>query len=144
MFSKLFALAAVATAVVAAPAPWDGGSGGSTTATPQCCQSVENSSDPVTAALVKSLIGVDVSGLNIPIGTGCSAIAVAGGVEWYASLAGAPGTGADSHTATRTRSLAAPSTRVTQPSLREAKTQCLYVPAGALIGLDCVPIIANA
>jgi hypothetical protein len=112
MFSKLFTLAFVATAVVAAPAPWDGGSGGSTTAGPQCCQWVENSSDPATAALVKSLLGIDVSGLNIPIGTGCSAIAVAGGVEWYVFLAYTPGTDADAHTATRTRSLAAPSTRV--------------------------------
>jgi hypothetical protein len=81
MFSQLFTLAFVASAVVAAPAPWDGGSG-SSTGTPLCCQQVENSSDPGVASLIKSLIGVDVSGLNVPVGTGCSGIAVAGGVEW--------------------------------------------------------------
>jgi hypothetical protein len=81
MFSKIFTLAFVATAVVAAPAPWDGGSGGSTTSTPQCCQSVENSSNPLVASLVKALIGIDVSGLNIPIGQGCSGISVVGGVS---------------------------------------------------------------
>jgi hypothetical protein len=83
MFAKIFtlALAGFATLAVAAPAP-NGGSGGSSTSTPQCCQSVSNSSNPLVAALVKALIGVDVSGLNIPIGTGCSGIAVAGGVQW--------------------------------------------------------------
>jgi hypothetical protein len=143
MFSKLFTLAFVATAVVAAPAPWDGGSGGSTTAGPQCCQWVENSSSPGVASLVESLIGVDVSSLNIPIGTGCSAIGVAGGVEWYASLAGAPGTGANPRTATRTRSLAAPSTRVRFRSSGDADG-VLTDPAGAAIGLNCIPVIVNA
>jgi hypothetical protein len=81
MFSKIFTLAFVATAVVAAPAPWDGGSGGSTTGTPQCCQTVKNSSDPAVAALVFALLGLDVSGLNIPIGQGCSGISAVGGVS---------------------------------------------------------------
>jgi hypothetical protein len=85
MFSKLFALAVVATLAMAAPAPNDGGSG-STTGTPQCCQSIWNAPyDPAVSSLVSKLIGVDVSTLNVPIGTGCSGIAVAGGVEWYAS-----------------------------------------------------------
>jgi hypothetical protein len=81
MFSQLFTLAFVATLAVAAPTPNDGGSG-SSTSTPLCCQDVQNSSDPGVASLIKSLVGVDVSGLNVPIGTGCSGIAVAGGVEW--------------------------------------------------------------
>jgi hypothetical protein len=80
MFAKVFTLALAGFAALAAAAPTDGGSG-STTATPQCCQSVKNSSDPIVAALVKALIGVDVSGLNIPIGQGCSGISVVGGVE---------------------------------------------------------------
>jgi hypothetical protein len=80
MFAKIFTLALAGFATLAVAAP-NGGSG-SSTASPQCCQWVENSSTPGVAALVKALIGVDVSGLNIPIGTGCSGIAVAGGVQW--------------------------------------------------------------
>jgi hypothetical protein len=84
MFAKVFtlALAGFATLAAAAPAPNGGGSGGSTTGTPQCCQKVENSSDPLVASLVKALLGIDVSGLNIPIGQGCSGISVVGGVSW--------------------------------------------------------------
>jgi hypothetical protein len=81
MFAKLFTLAFVATLAVAAPAPNDGGSG-SSTSTPLCCQQVDNSSDPWVSTLVKSLIGIDVSGLNVPIGTGCAGLSVVGGVEW--------------------------------------------------------------
>jgi hypothetical protein len=83
MFAKLFTLAFVATLAVAAPTPNDGGSG-STTGTPLCCQSVTNSDnlDSATSALLSGLLGVDVSSLNIPIGQGCSGIAVVGGVEW--------------------------------------------------------------
>jgi hypothetical protein len=80
MFAKVFTLALTGFATLAVAAP-NGGSG-STTGTTQCCQWVENSNTPGVAALVKALIGVNVSGLNIPIGTGCSAIAVAGGVQW--------------------------------------------------------------
>jgi hypothetical protein len=80
MFAKVFTLALAGFAALAVAAPTDGGSG-SSTGTPQCCQSVTNSSDPIVAALVKALIGVDVSGLNIPIGQGCSGISVVGGVS---------------------------------------------------------------
>jgi hypothetical protein len=84
MFTKVFtlALAGLATLAVAMPTPNDGGSGGSTTSTPQCCQSVKNSSDPEVCSLVESLIGLDVSGLNVPIGTGCAPISILGGVQW--------------------------------------------------------------
>jgi hypothetical protein len=119
MSTKLFtlALAGFAALAAAAPAPWDGGSGGgSTTGTPQCCQDVQNSSDPTTAALVKALLGIDVSGLNVPIGTGCSGLSVVGGVEWYARAGAArPCSDADGAAATRTRSLAARSTPVRNP-----------------------------
>jgi hypothetical protein len=83
MFAKLFTLAFVATLAVAAPAPNDGGSG-STTGTPLCCQSVTNSDnlDSTTVGLIKALLGIDVSGLNIPIGQGCTGLSVVGGVEW--------------------------------------------------------------
>jgi hypothetical protein len=81
MFAKLFTLAFVATLAVAAPAP-NGGSG-STTGTPLCCQSVTNSDnlDSTTVGLIKTLLGIDVSGLNIPIGQGCAGLSVVGGVS---------------------------------------------------------------
>jgi hypothetical protein len=80
MYAKVFTIALAGLATLTAATP-TGGSGGSTTAGPQCCQNVQNSSNPWVAALVKALVGVDVSGLNVPIGTGCSGIAVAGGVQ---------------------------------------------------------------
>jgi hypothetical protein len=49
----------------------------------QCCQDVENSSDvdSWTAGIIKGLLGVDISSLNIPIGTGCTPVSVLGGVS---------------------------------------------------------------
>jgi hypothetical protein len=82
MFAKVFTLALAGFATLAAAAPTDGGSG-STTGTPQCCQNVENSSDPWVSSLVKAVLGIDVSGLNVPIGTGCSGLSIVGGVQWY-------------------------------------------------------------
>jgi hypothetical protein len=83
MFSKLSISALALTLVgVAAAAPAGGGDSGCSTAGAQCCQNVQNSGDADVASLVKSLIGVDVSGLNVPIGTGCSSIDILGGVSW--------------------------------------------------------------
>jgi hypothetical protein len=79
MFSKAFvATIALAGAVSAAPT---GGSGSTSGA--QCCQNVTNSSkvDPTTAGILAGLLGVVVSGLNVPIGTGCTPISVLGGVS---------------------------------------------------------------
>jgi hypothetical protein len=59
------ALAGFTALDLAAPS---GSSGGSSTGSAQFCQKVENSSDLLVAPLVKALIGLDVSGLNIPIG----------------------------------------------------------------------------
>jgi hypothetical protein len=80
-FAPLLALAAVAVAVPT-------GGTGPTTGTQQCCQNVTNSSklDSVTKGLIKALLGVDVSNLNIPIGTGCTPIAILGGVQWSVQL----------------------------------------------------------
>jgi hypothetical protein len=82
MFAKLFTLAFVASLAVAAPAPNGGGSGGSTTGTPLCCQSVTNSDNLDSSTLgLLSLLGVVLSGLNIPIGQGCAGLSVVGGVS---------------------------------------------------------------
>jgi hypothetical protein len=74
-FAPLLALAAVATAIPTGTSP----SGGA-----QCCQNVTNSSEvgSVTKGLIFALLGIDISALNVPIGTGCTPIAVAGGVSW--------------------------------------------------------------
>jgi hypothetical protein len=49
----------------------------------QCCQNVKNSSDVSSGVIgiIKGLLGVDVSDLNIPIGTGCTPVAILGGVS---------------------------------------------------------------
>ncbi|KAJ7077539.1 hypothetical protein B0H15DRAFT_861605 [Mycena belliarum] len=43
----------------------------------QCCTSVQNSSSSACSA-VAALVGLDLSGLNVPVGLGCSPITVIG------------------------------------------------------------------
>ncbi|KAJ7469694.1 hydrophobin [Mycena latifolia] len=43
----------------------------------QCCTSVQSSSSSAVSA-VAALLGLDLSGLNVPIGLGCSAITAVG------------------------------------------------------------------
>jgi hypothetical protein len=82
MFSKVFITALALVGAVSA-VPTGSGSGGSTTPSQQCCQNVENSQhlDSATQGLLGGLLTVVLSGLNIPIGTGCTPIAVLGGVS---------------------------------------------------------------
>jgi hypothetical protein len=80
MFSKVFITAlALVGAVSAIPT----GSGTSTTPSQQCCQNVENSQSlsSATKSLLGPLLSVVLSGLSVPIGTGCTPIAIAGGVS---------------------------------------------------------------
>ncbi|KAJ7659092.1 fungal hydrophobin [Mycena polygramma] len=44
---------------------------------PQCCSSVESSSSSAVSA-VAALLGLDLTGLNVPIGLSCSPITVIG------------------------------------------------------------------
>jgi hypothetical protein len=79
MLSKIFVTAlALVGAVSAAPTGGSGSTGGA-----QCCQNVQNSSqlDAITKGILGGLLGVVVSGLNVPIGTGCTPISVLGGVS---------------------------------------------------------------
>ncbi|KAJ7063920.1 hydrophobin [Mycena amicta] len=69
MFNKLVALFALFTLAAAAPSPRADG--------PQCCASVIPTSDPSLAAL-SALVGVNLAGLNVPIGLSCSPITVIG------------------------------------------------------------------
>jgi hypothetical protein len=82
MFAKLTLVTLATFAALAGAAPTDGGSSNPSGA--QCCRNVENSSkvDSLTAGLIKGLLGIDISGLNVPIGTGCTPIAILGGVSW--------------------------------------------------------------
>ncbi|KAJ7083587.1 hydrophobin [Mycena belliarum] len=43
----------------------------------QCCTSVQNSNSAACSA-VAALVGLDLSGLNVPVGLGCSPITVVG------------------------------------------------------------------
>ncbi|KAJ7664983.1 hydrophobin 1 [Mycena rosella] len=80
MFSKLSVVVASALITLAAAIPntarWS-----TPPVTPpnsnQCCTSVQSSSSSAVSA-VASLLGLDLSGLDIPIGLGCSPITVIG------------------------------------------------------------------
>jgi hypothetical protein len=78
-FTKTFVTLALAAGVLANPT-W---SAPKPTGGAQCCQNVKNSSqvDSVTKGLLKTLLGIDISALNVPIGTGCAPISVLGGVS---------------------------------------------------------------
>jgi hypothetical protein len=86
MFSK-FILSALALAATVSALPGGGSSSPSqcTTSAPQCCQNVMNcnDADPSVLGILSGLLGVDASGLNVPIGTGCTPIDILGGVSWY-------------------------------------------------------------
>ncbi|KAJ7710519.1 hypothetical protein B0H17DRAFT_1027204 [Mycena rosella] len=76
MFSKLSVVVASALITLAAAIP--------TTTPPvtpptsnQCCSSVQSSSSSSVAA-VAALLGLDLSGLDVPVGLGCSPITVIG------------------------------------------------------------------
>ena len=85
MFAKLSLVALAGFAAFANAAPTGGSespAGHCNTGSPQCCNHVDNSSDPLVGGLIKALLGIDVSGLNIPIGQGCTALNLLGGVSW--------------------------------------------------------------
>jgi hypothetical protein len=86
-FTKTFVTLALAASAFAVPT---GGSSGSSGA--QCCQNVTNwnSVDSDTKGLITGLLGVVISDLNVPIGTGCTPVAILGGVSWYAWLNPSP------------------------------------------------------
>ncbi|KAJ7076585.1 fungal hydrophobin [Mycena belliarum] len=74
MFSKLSVVVTTVliTLAAAVPAP--------NTTPPtsvQCCSSVQSSSSTAVSAIA-ALLGLDLSGLNVPIGLGCSPITVIG------------------------------------------------------------------
>ncbi|KAJ7143037.1 hypothetical protein C8R44DRAFT_866284 [Mycena epipterygia] len=76
MFSKLSIVATSALITLAAAIPWTTPPVTPPTS-PQCCSSVQSSSSSSVSA-VAALLGLDLSGLNIPVGLDCSHITVVG------------------------------------------------------------------
>ncbi|KAF7290432.1 Hydrophobin 2 [Mycena chlorophos] len=74
MFSKLIALFAIATVVVAAP---NSTPPVTTPSSDQCCASVVPSTSTAASA-VAALVGLDLTGLDVPVGLSCSPITVVG------------------------------------------------------------------
>ncbi|KAJ7128583.1 hypothetical protein C8R44DRAFT_979230 [Mycena epipterygia] len=76
MFSKLSIVATSVLITLAAAIPWT-----TPPVTPptsnQCCTSVQSSSS-TSVSSVAALLGLDLSGLNVPVGLGCSPITVIG------------------------------------------------------------------
>ncbi|KAJ7276755.1 fungal hydrophobin [Mycena rebaudengoi] len=79
MFSKLSVIVASVLVTLAAATPTARTNTPPTTPqnSPQCCNSVV-SSGSTAASAVAALLGLDLTGLNVPIGLSCSPITVAG------------------------------------------------------------------
>ncbi|KAJ7898587.1 fungal hydrophobin [Mycena olivaceomarginata] len=78
MFSKLSLVAASVLITLAAAIPGGTPPPPVTPPTsPQCCTSVESSTSSAVSA-VAALLGLDLTGINVPIGLGCSPITVVG------------------------------------------------------------------
>ncbi|KAJ7301199.1 fungal hydrophobin [Mycena albidolilacea] len=78
MFSKLsVAVASVLITLAAATPTGTPPPPVTTPSSPQCCASVVSSTSAAASA-VAALIGLDLSGLNVPIGLSCSPITVVG------------------------------------------------------------------
>ncbi|KAJ7128319.1 hypothetical protein C8R44DRAFT_732658 [Mycena epipterygia] len=76
MFSKLSIISTSVLITLAAAMPWTTPPVTPPTST-QCCSSVQSSSSSSVSA-VAALLGLDLSGLNVPVGLGCSPITVIG------------------------------------------------------------------
>ncbi|KAJ7260733.1 hydrophobin 2 [Mycena rebaudengoi] len=79
MFSKLSVIVASVLVTLAAATPMARTSTPPTTPqnSPQCCNSVVSSSSTAASA-VAALLGLDLTGLDVPVGLSCSPITVVG------------------------------------------------------------------
>ncbi|KAF7326468.1 Hydrophobin 2 [Mycena sanguinolenta] len=77
MFSKLSVVAVSVLVTLAAAMPGGTKPPVTTPTSNQCCSSVESSSSNAVG-LVAALLGLDLSGLDVPIGLSCSPITVLG------------------------------------------------------------------
>ncbi|KAJ7441064.1 hydrophobin 2 [Mycena galericulata] len=76
MFSMLSVVVSSVLITLAAAAPWTTPPVTPSTSN-QCCNSVVSSSSSA-ASLVAALLGLDLTGLNVPVGLSCSPITVLG------------------------------------------------------------------
>ncbi|KAJ7128485.1 hypothetical protein C8R44DRAFT_873201 [Mycena epipterygia] len=76
MFSKLSIIATSVLITLAAAMPWTTPPVTTPTSS-QCCSSVQSSSSSSVSAVAATL-GLDLSGLDVPVGLGCSPITVIG------------------------------------------------------------------
>ncbi|KAJ6532830.1 fungal hydrophobin [Mycena vulgaris] len=76
MFSKLSVVVTSVLITLAAATPWNGPPVTPPTS-PQCCTSVVSSTNAAASA-VAALLGLDLTGLSVPIGLTCSPITVGG------------------------------------------------------------------
>ncbi|KAJ7659320.1 hydrophobin 2 [Mycena polygramma] len=76
MFSKLSIVVASVLITLAAAMPWDTPPV-TPPSSPQCCNSVVSSSSTAASA-VAALLGLDLTGLDVPVGLSCSPITVIG------------------------------------------------------------------
>jgi hypothetical protein len=149
-FTKTFITLACVASALAAPTLGSrggsgGGSGGGSSSGAQCCQNVSNWNDvdSATKGIIFALIGVVISDLNVPIGTGCTPIDILGGVSWYVLTS--------IHPFVVTNQITSNTNTVTcgQVFAREFtlhlpyRLRCLIVFSAQLIGINCVPVTAN-
>ncbi|KAJ7880910.1 fungal hydrophobin [Mycena leptocephala] len=76
MFSKISVIVTSVLITLAAAMPWDTPPVTPPTS-PQCCNSVVSSSSTAASA-VAALLGLDLTGLDVPVGLSCSPITVVG------------------------------------------------------------------
>jgi hypothetical protein len=125
-FTKTFVALALAASAIAVPT----GSGGSgSTSSAQCCQNVTNSSsikstDPL--GLLLGLLGVSLSNLNVPIGTGCTPIDILGGVSCNTNTVQCGSVYARKFSGTLVQEI-----------------KLIYCPSAQLIGINCIPVTIN-
>ncbi|KAJ7827439.1 fungal hydrophobin [Mycena leptocephala] len=77
MFSKLSVVVTSVLITLAAAMPWDTPPPVTPPTSPQCCNSVVSSSSTAASA-VAALLGLDLTGLDVPVGLSCSPITVVG------------------------------------------------------------------
>ncbi|KAJ7457537.1 hydrophobin 2 [Mycena galericulata] len=77
MFSKLSLVATSVLITLAAATPWTTPPPVTPPTSDQCCDSVASSSS-APASAVAALLGLDLTGLDVPVGLSCSAITVVG------------------------------------------------------------------
>jgi hypothetical protein len=128
-FTKTFVTLALAVSAIAVPTGSGGGGSTPPSSGAQCCQNVTNSSsikstDPL--GLLLGLLGIVVSNLNVPIGTGCTPIDILGGVSCNTNTVQCGSVYARKFSVTLVQEI-----------------KLIYCPSAQLIGINCIPVTLN-